>query len=60
MAAGHVPFVVIGTAGSVSTGAVDPLPRSRASAKSTIWFHVDGAYGGVRRQCRTCPTICAR
>ena len=44
--AGHVPAVVIGTAGSVSTGAIDPLPQLAALCKrEKIWFHVDGAYG---------------
>ncbi|HEY8175623.1 MAG TPA: aspartate aminotransferase family protein [Gemmatimonadaceae bacterium] len=44
--AGHRPAVVIGTAGSVSTGAIDPLPQLAALCKrEKIWFHVDGAYG---------------
>jgi glutamate/tyrosine decarboxylase-like PLP-dependent enzyme len=44
--AGHVPFIVIGTAGSVSTGAIDPLGEVAAVCKNHgIWFHVDGAYG---------------
>lgn len=46
-AAGHVPCVVVGTAGSVSTGAVDPLTAVAAICRARgIWFHVDGAYGG--------------
>ncbi len=46
-AAGDVPCLVVGTAGSVSTGAVDPLPAIGALCKERgIWFHVDGAYGG--------------
>jgi aromatic-L-amino-acid/L-tryptophan decarboxylase len=46
-AAGDIPFIVVGTAGTVSTGAVDPLPDIAALCKAlNIWFHVDGAYGG--------------
>lgn len=47
LVAGDVPFLVIGTAGSVSTGAVDPLPAiADLCAARGLWFHVDGAYGG--------------
>ncbi len=46
-AAGHVPCLVVGTGGSVSTGAVDPLPDIAAVCRERgVWFHVDGAYGG--------------
>ena len=46
IADGCIPFIVIGTAGNVSTGAVDPLVAlADICARRNIWFHVDGAYG---------------
>lgn len=46
IASGHQPFMVVGTAGDVSTGVVDNLEGIAAICKSNqLWFHIDGAYG---------------
>ncbi len=46
-AAGDIPCAVVGTAGSVSTGSIDPLADIASVCREhDVWFHVDGAYGG--------------
>lgn len=56
-AAGDVPLAVIGTAGTVSTGAVDPLPAlARVCRAHGLWFHVDGAYGGFAAAVEGAPS----
>ncbi|MHB8140392.1 MAG: pyridoxal phosphate-dependent decarboxylase family protein [Vulcanimicrobiaceae bacterium] len=47
-AAGLVPFLVVGNAGTVDTGAIDPLDElADLAAAERIWFHVDGAFGAL-------------
>jgi aromatic-L-amino-acid/L-tryptophan decarboxylase len=47
-AAGLTPFLVIGTAGTVDTGAIDDLAALAGIARQQeLWFHVDGAIGAL-------------
>jgi glutamate/tyrosine decarboxylase-like PLP-dependent enzyme len=53
LAGGRVPVAVAASAGTVNTGAIDPLGDiARICRRHGVWFHIDGAYGA--------PAILAR
>ncbi|MGH9317911.1 MAG: pyridoxal phosphate-dependent decarboxylase family protein, partial [Thermoanaerobaculia bacterium] len=50
--AGLSPAILVGNAGTVNTGAIDPLDEmADFCRRESLWFHVDGAYGAMAVLC---------
>jgi aromatic-L-amino-acid/L-tryptophan decarboxylase len=45
---GLLPAILVGNAGTVNTGAIDPLSElADVCAREKMWYHIDGAYGAL-------------
>ena len=53
---GDLPIAIVGTAGTVGTGAIDPIPELvEVARQEELWLHVDGAYGAFAALAESCP-----
>jgi glutamate/tyrosine decarboxylase-like PLP-dependent enzyme len=53
---GDLPIAIVATAGTVGTGAVDPIAKLVAVARRhDLWLHIDGAYGAFATLSEDCP-----
>lgn len=56
--AGLLPWMVIASAGTTDTGAIDPMERIGEIARGYgLWYHIDGAYGGFFVLCKGGSTL---
>ena len=59
-AAGLRPWILVASAGTTNTGAIDPLERLAGVARrERLWFHIDAAYGGFFVQTRKGKSLLA-
>ena len=55
---GFIPMCIVGNAGTVNTGAIDPLNElAELCKKYKIWFHIDAAYGGCAANLESTKTL---